>query len=500
MNRLLLTFCSITLKNKMEKYLDEALLTYSSMDYYPFHMPGHKRQKIGCWTPEEIDITEIEGFDNLHHAEGIIEEAQKRLAKTFGADHSFLLVNGSTSGLLAAICGSVRKGSRVLIGRNSHKAVYHAAYLMELKTEYLYPERTDFGIQGSIKPEQVERKLQEFPDTAAVIITSPTYDGVVSDIASIAQIVHAHSIPLIVDEAHGAHFGFSAEFPRKALALGADLCVESLHKTLPSYTQTAVLHAADTERVDLGRIRRYLGIYQSSSPSYILMAGMDRCTRILREQGKELFEAFENRLRDFYRNCETLENVQVFPYKTEDAGIWNKDISKILISAEQAGLNGQQLYDLLLREYHLQMEMASGHYVTALTSVMDTEEGFARLLTALREIDRREESGKKIFTPEEIYQPGVKRMEISGAMDARKQILELKNSAGHISGEFIYLYPPGIPLIAPGEMITAEILQVLDICQKRNMQIQGMEDLEGKYVQCVKENNVLKHRKTTLIL
>lgn len=483
----------------MEKYLDQALAAYSKTDYYPFHMPGHKRQKMSDRIPEEIDITEIEGFDNLHHAEGIIEEAQKRLAETFGAEHSFLLVNGSTSGLLSAICGSVKKGSRVLIGRNSHKAVYHAAYLMELKVEYLYPERTKFGIQGSVMPDQVKRKLQEFPDTAAVIITSPTYDGVVSDIESIADIVHTYKIPLIVDEAHGAHFGFSAEFPQKALTLGADLCIESLHKTLPSYTQTAVLHVGDTGLVDLERIKRYLGIYQSSSPSYILMAGMDRCTRMLQQHGKELFHNFEDRLKAFYQSCGDFKKVQVFPYKSEDAGIWEKDISKILISAENAGLNGQQLYDLLLNQYHLQMEMASGHYVTALTSIMDTDEGFARLLDALREIDSRKENGQgtvilplektgresKILTPEEIYQPGEKRMEIFEAVDAEKQTAELCRSAGRISGEFIYLYPPGIPLVAPGEMITSEILRVIDICQRRHMQVQGLSDMEGKTVQYV---------------
>lgn len=480
----------ITLNSKMEKYLDEALMIYSKNDYYPFHMPGHKRKKMGGWLPEDIDITEIEGFDNLHHAEGIIKEAQKRLARVFGAKHSFFLVNGSTSGLLAAICGSVKKGSRVLIGRNSHKAVYHAAYLMELKAEYLYPERTEFGIQGSIAPKQVEQKLREFPETAAVIITSPTYDGVVSDIKAIAELVHAYKIPLIVDEAHGAHFGFSEEFPQKALALGADLCIESLHKTLPSYTQTAALHVGNTELVDLERVKRYLGIYQSSSPSYIFMAGMDRCTRILQQRGKDLFRTFECRLKDFYQSCENFRKVEVFPYNNSDAGIWKKDISKILISAEKAGLNGQQLYDLLLNQYHLQMEMASGHYVTALTSIMDTDQGFLRLLNALREIDCRGKNCEKtnILTPAEIYQTGEKKMEIFEAMDAGKQTVELSKSAGCISGEFIYLYPPGIPLVAPGEVITDKMLKVAAICQKRSMHVQGMADMEGRNVQCVNTN------------
>lgn len=476
----------------MERYLDEKLIEYSKMDYYPFHMPGHKRQKMGTWTPEEIDITEIDGFDNLHHAEGILKDVQERIARIFGADHSFLLVNGSTSGILAAVCGTVRKGSRILMGRNCHKAVYHAAYLMELKTEYLYPELTQFGIQGSIDPKQVEKKLQEFSDIAAVIITSPTYDGVVSDISSIAEIVHARGIPLIVDEAHGAHFGFSECFPKKALVQGADLCIESLHKTLPCFTQSAVLHAADSKWIDQDRIKRYLGIYQSSSPSYVLMAGADRCIRMLCQDGERLFDEYEKRLQRFYRSCEKFQHVKVFPYSNTDAGIWDKDISKILITAQDAGLNGQELYELLLERYHLQMEMASGHYVTALTSVMDTEEGFGRLLAALQEIDERQDADRNggeekavILTPAEIYQPREKKMEIFEAMDAPKREAELADSANCISGEFVYLYPPGIPLVTPGELISEEMLQIISICQQRNMQIQGMQDFEGKKLQVI---------------
>lgn len=286
-----------------EEYLDKKLLAYSQSDAYPFHMPGHKRQRMGNWIPEELDITEITGFDNLHHAEGILREAQQRAAELFGADETFFLVNGSTAGLLAAVCGTVKKGGRLLMARNCHKAVYHAVYLMELKTAYLYPEETAFGIQGSITPEQVAEMLEQYPDTEAVFLTSPTYDGVVSDIAAIAEIVHAKEIPLIIDEAHGAHFGFSKGFPQKALALGADLCIESVHKTLPAYTQSALLHYRKNPWVDLERVKRYLGIYQSSSPSYILMAGIDRCSRILLEQVKNCLRNMKPGYMIFMKNA-----------------------------------------------------------------------------------------------------------------------------------------------------------------------------------------------------
>ncbi|MCD8109323.1 MAG: aminotransferase class V-fold PLP-dependent enzyme [Clostridiales bacterium] len=531
----------------MKKYLDELLMEYGCSDIYPFHMPGHKRQCLGEFRPEEIDITEIDGFDNLHHAGGILKEGQERLASLFGSDESFYLINGSTAGILAAICGCMKKGGRLLIGRNCHQSVYHAACLMEARVAYLYPEPTDFGIQGSIVPEEAERKLREFPDAQAVVITSPTYDGVVSDIETIAEIVHAHGIPLIVDAAHGAHFGFSKGFPQKAIALGADLSVESLHKTLPCYTQTAVLHmrkavdgrwmntdgclkeqnnqdspAAGDEmypakgyRFDPERVKGYLEIFQSSSPSYVLMAGIDRCVRMLEEdlckyrQPKQrqgsLFGMFENRLRQFYKKCGEFRHVKVLPGCS--GGIYGRDYSKILISAETAGLNGQQLYNLLLDKYHLQMEMASGHYVTAITTIMDTEEGFCRLFTALREIDEGTKACREFIandsspdrkkalpegggaagcsdensdaaaarelTPVKLYRPQLKCLEIAQATDAEKRVLPLPESANRIAGEFIYLYPPGIPVIVPGEIITKETLELIEVCCSRGMQVQG---------------------------
>ncbi len=457
----------------MEQYLDEALLAYSRSDNYPFHMPGHKRRRLGDFVPEEIDITEIDGFDNLHHADGILKEGQERLASLFGADESFYLVNGSTAGILAAVCGCMEKGGRILIGRNCHRSVYHAAYLTEARITCLWPEPTEFGIQGSIAPEQVKRLLAEYPDVQAVVVTSPTYEGVVSDIASIAAAVHERGIPLIVDAAHGAHFGFSETFPAKAIALGADLSVESLHKTLPAYTQSAVLLLRKTSegkyRFDPERVRRYLEIFQSSSPSYVLMAGMDRCVRLLEEdvkkyrradqRGGSLLGVFEERLRLFYEKCGDFRRVKVFPHtdfscfkggcSDVHVGIFGRDPSKILIFAEAAGLNGQQLYNLLRENYHLQMEMASGHFVCAIATVMDTAEGFERLYAALSEIDERSDADRdshektgRILTPVQIYRPQIKSMEIAEATDAKKEDLLLREAGVRIRGDFVLLYPP----------------------------------------------------------
>ena len=227
------------------------------------------------------------------------------------------------------------------------------------------------------------------------------------------------------------------------------------------------------------------------------MAGIDRCTRILREQGTALFTAFERHLHDFYQSCENLQHISVFPGNGNDNGIWDRDSSKILICAEAVGLHGQDLADLLTEKYHLELEMASGHYATALTSIMDTKEGFDRLYVALHELDQsfddmsgnlQDKNGQQIFTTDAIYRSAKKVKKISEAMDAPKEKVKLLESAGSVSGEFVYLYPPGIPILAPGELVTPEILDALATCQQRNMEVQGMKDFSGIWLEVCQDN------------
>ena len=265
------------------EHLYDKLMAYSISGHYGFHMPGHKRNTalLGTGLPYGLDITEIDGFDDLHHARGIIREGQECAAKLYHADESHYLVNGSTVGLLSAILGSTRPGDRVIIARNCHKSVYNAIFLNDLKPVYIYPDMipgTD--ICGPVSAAQAAALIREYPDAKAVIITSPTYDGIVSDVAAIAEEAHKNGIPLILDEAHGAHFGFHPYFPKNGNQLGADLVIHSLHKTMPSLTQTALLHM-NGELADRDNVRRYLHMLQSSSPSYILMASIDQCIRLI---------------------------------------------------------------------------------------------------------------------------------------------------------------------------------------------------------------------------
>ena len=263
---------------------------------YPYHMPGHKRNMAG-YPMEEfygIDITEIEGFDNLHLPKEIIKDIMERAEKLFGAE-SYLLVNGSTGGILSAVSAALKKGETLLMARNCHKAAYHAAYLRECRIEYCYPEILDtFGICGSVSPEKIRMHLEKNRKIKAIFITSPTYDGVVSDVEQIVRDAHKRGILVIVDEAHGAHFGMDERFPKSAVECGADIVIHSIHKTLPAFTQTALLHVQG-ELIDRGRLRRFLQIYQTSSPSYILMAGIEQCISIMEKERKQLYNNFLNK-------------------------------------------------------------------------------------------------------------------------------------------------------------------------------------------------------------
>lgn len=473
-------------------YLDQKLQTYAESDYYPFHMPGHKRtDKLDFPNPYSIDITEIDGFDNLHHAEGILKDAQMRAADIFGAKATFYLINGSTSGILSAISAALPPKGTLLMSRNSHKSAYHAAYLRELETIYLLPAAAEFGISGSIPPAYVAQALNDFPQAGAVFITSPTYDGVVSDIQSIADLAHARGIPLIVDEAHGAHFAFSRQFPSPALKCGADIVIQSLHKTLPCLTQTALLHV-NSNLTDISLIKRFLDIYQTSSPSYPLMASMERCIRFMKEEGAGYLADFTNMLQKFYQKTERLQHLKVFQKSFCPPEVcFDHDFSKILISVGTTGLTGKELYDILLHTYHLQMEMSSGHYVIALTSMMDSKTGFQRLFSALDDIDHKYHASesdhpKKLLTAEMIYQMPKPSMSISAAINQTSELLPLKASTGHTSQEYIYLYPPGIPLVAPGEIMTGKLLGTISQCQKQGLSVVGLSDMENNRIKVVK--------------
>lgn len=477
--------------------LYRALESYSQEDYYPFHMPGHKRNSgtVDTDLPFDRDITEIEGFDNLHHPEGILKKAQETAAEVYGTKECYYSINGSTAALLAAVSAAVPGNGEILIARNCHKAVYHALYLRNLTPTYVYPQMDKkWWINGGISPDKVERTLAENPKIRAVLITSPTYDGVVSDIKKIAEIVHRYEIPLIVDEAHGAHFHFSNYFPVSAAELGADLVIQSFHKTLPSMTQTAVLHNC-SDRVDSRLIRRFMGIYQSSSPSYILMASMDACMAKMVSDGKEMFRNFTRILERARRTLSECKYIRLVSPEIGKAGVFDYDRSKLILSTKYASITGKELARILLDKYHIQVEMETEHYVLALAAVGDSEEGFERLCQAIKEIDQEEAQKKKEkkeseeqSTERTAYTSMNQFMTITEAMESENEICKLEESIGRISAEFGYLYPPGIPLIVPGEQITGQFIRNMRIYMEEGLYLQGLEDYTNETIRVVSQN------------
>lgn len=446
--------------------LPEQLAAYAAGDTYPLHMPGHKRRPDAAAfaDPYAIDITEIDEFDNLHDAHGVLADEMARAARLWGSRRAFYLVNGSTGGLLAGITACVRRGDRVLVARNAHRAVYHALALNGLRPVYALPAMDEsFGIAGSLSPDAVEQALAAHPDVRLVIVTSPTYDGVLSDIPALAAAAHRHGARLLVDEAHGAHLGLAEGFPPSAVTGGADVVVQSVHKTLPSLTQTALLHVA-SDRVDADEVARQLAIFQTSSPSYPLMASIAACVARLEAERVPLFAAYRARLDRFDQRIRTLRHLRALCHGADSpthhafAGF---DPGKLVISCRGTALTGGQLADRLRRDFRLEAEMASTDYVLAMTSVCDSDDGFDRLAEALLAIDQTlTTAAAKATRPPLLIPPAV--CPIGEALDAPGQLTPLADSAGGVSREYVWAYPPGIPLLTPGERITPALLALFD--------------------------------------
>lgn len=478
------------------KTLYEALRKYTDSDAYPFHMPGHKRRMGWIKDPFAVDITEIDGFDNLHCAEGIILEAEKRAAAFAGAEESFFLVNGSTCGILSAVSACVPKNGTILMARNSHKSAYHSVFLRDLEVKYLYPQIiSDYGLNGGYDKTEIKKILERDPKIQAVFVTSPTYDGIVSDIRGIAEIVHHFKIPFIVDEAHGAHFGIAEGFPQSALKYGADLVIQSLHKTLPCLTQTAILHCQGN-LVDRERLKRYLQIYQTSSPSYVFLAAMDQCIEKMKKSGKEMFEKFKRNLEIFRDNTRDLCAIEIPGEELiGNNGVFAFDLSKLIFSVRKTKRTGKWLQERLRGDYHLELEMASGDYALAMTSVADDEEGFRRLEKALHEIDKElKQDGISNPNSKRDSDFSLKRLEsickISCMEEVPVRSLSWEKGIGKIAGEYAYLYPPGIPLIVPGEKISKELVCQIQYYQKRQFQIQGLSDQTGQTILTAAEEEI----------
>lgn len=459
----------------------ERLQAHRDEGYLSLHMPGHKENTrlapylntLGAG----LDITELPDFDDLHDPTEILAESMARAAALWGSEKSYYQVNGSSGALLAAIRAATRRGDRVLVARNCHKSIYHAVELCGLNPVFLLPpvEET-FGLSGSISPEQVEEALEAYPDIKLIVYPSPTYDGVISDTAGICRVAHARSIPVLVDEAHGAHLGLTRHFPPNAAALGADLAVASLHKMLPSLTQTAILHAGG-QIVNIPQVTRQTGIFQSSSPSYLLMASMDSCTRLLESQREELFTQWVRRLAEFDRAAQGLRHLRL-PFHGQEAGqtypnIFAFDPAKIVISTRRSSLSGVELMHILRQDYHIELEMALDHYAVAMTGLGTDDTMPARLANALLEIDRTCSPAEAVPPVEPVTELPPRVCSIEEAAMADSRLTSMEEAMGRTAAEYLWAYPPGIPLITPGEVVTPPLAETVRRLHRAGVKLVG---------------------------
>ena len=482
----------------MKLYINEAINEYIKRDIFPWHMPGHKR-KVAMDHLFEKDFTEVPGLDDLHHPEGIIKDAEDEIAKVYGTRKSFFLVNGSTSGIMSAIYAAVSiykdAKPKILVARNCHKSVFNAIELLGAEPVYVYPDRflmeendrDDSSIYKGLRPEDFVILKDELAsgNIACAVITSPTYEGFLSDVNGISSLLHKYGIPLIVDEAHGAHLPFCDKFGRSAIYSGADMVIQSLHKTLPALTQTAVLHIADTKMCDdrylstgshevdskpasnagvvasihndlEDRVRKYLRIFMSSSPSYVFLANMERCIAWC-DENRDEFDKFYDRVMAFRKRTEAegLHNIGLLP-----ADRVKTDPSRLTFVIK--GMSGRKAAKLLEEKYGIVVEMTGADHIVLISTVMDSEEDFMRLESAIKELDVDIEYGSD-HQDEEKTVVGLEEF----VVHTDHGECPINYAIGLRSKDYIYMYPPGSPIIAPGDTITKEMTETILACLER---------------------------------
>ena len=454
-----------------------ALQAYAESDFYPFHMPGHKRNTalLPDALPYPLDITEIDGFDNLHAPEGILKELNNRLAALYKSPASFALVNGSTVGILAGMRAAAAPESTVLVARNVHRSVCNALELLRLKPVWLSPKvDSETGIAGGIAESDVRRALKEHPEVRLVVLTSPTYDGVISDVASIVKAAHEKKVPVLLDEAHGAHLQFCGLSAFSGVSNKADIVIQSLHKTLPALTQCAVAHIGG-ELISPAEFARQVSVFETSSPSYVLLASIAACVRLLETRGEELFAAYNARLERFSESCNQLKVLSVpgkgncpanFPDQTAF------DPGKLPILTANSDIDGAALAERLRKEFHIEPEMTAISYTLLMTSVCDTDEGFLRLETALREIDSKLSKSEPplCFSPLPLPRQVLTPAE---ATARPKTALPFEKALGKTAAEAVWCYPPGTPLIMPGEEITKDLSDAVQAAKAHGLSVQS---------------------------
>lgn len=465
--------------------LFDAIRRYIDLKPAYFRIPGHRFERgiSDRWKEavgEEIfkfDLTETPLVDDLHNPEGPIKEAQQLAQEVFHAEHSYFLVNGTTCGNEAMVVTTAFEGQKVAIPRNAHKSALMGLIIGGAEPVYLAPELSlEWGVQGGITKEAVEAMFLEHPDCKGVMVVSPTYYGICSDLRGIAEVCHRHNAVLMVDEAHGAHLYFSDQLPEGALRQGADMCAQSIHKVTGSLTQSSMLHVK-SKRVDIDRLEATLHIVQSTSPSYLLMTSLDMARYELAVNGEEMIRnavELSNYAREEINRIEGM--ICVGKEMVGHCGIKELDTTRLIISGRKLGITGFSLYSTLFEEYGVDLELSDYLNVLAIVTYANTKEDIDRLINALKEIAEKHKGGSEIVN--EIFLPKVPERILTPrqAYFSSKKSVPWDEAEGRIAGEMIAPYPPGIPVIYPGERMTREVWEYVENYRVRGRHLHGPAD------------------------
>lgn len=479
--------------------LYEAVVSYVRKHKVSFHTPGHKhgqaipaafRRFVGE-TVFDMDLTLLAEVDSLHEPTSVIRDAQQLAADAYGADASFFLVNGSTVGNQAMILSTCQPGDLVLVPRNAHQSVLAGVLLAGCEPVFMRPEiNKDLGLYSNVTVGTVEVALKRWPQVKAVLVTSPTYNGIAADTARLAEIVHEHGLPLLIDEAHGPHLKFHDDLPLSAMEAGADMAVQSTHKILAGMTQSSLLHAK-RGRIDLGRVRKVLKLLTTTSPSYILMSSIDMARRQMAMDGTKLLGRALKLARKAREDVNKIEGLTCFGRESVGSGgIYDLDETKLTIAVGGLNATGYEVARELNKKYGIQVEYADLFSVFLIVSFGNTEQEIVRLTRALRNIAAwaRTRKGRR-KKPVRWVLPGFSARPAVNpryAFFAPKETLALEKAVGRVSAETLSPYPPGIPLIVPGERLDKEAVKAIRSLQAAGCRIQGPADASLDTIQVVK--------------
>ena len=461
----------------------EALEQFRKNKVVPFDVPGHKR---GRGNPElvqllgkqcvELDVNSMKPLDTLCHPISVIKEAEELAAEAFGASHAFLMVGGTTSAVQSMVLTACKKGEKIILPRNVHRSVINALVVNGATPIYVNPDvDKKLGIALGMKISQVEKAIEDNPDAVAILVNNPTYYGICSNLKKIVEIAHAHNMLVLVDEAHGTHFYFGENMPITAMAAGADMASVSMHKSGGSLTQSSFLLTGPN--VSAGYVRQVINLTQTTSASYLLLASLDMSRRNLALRGKEAFEEVEkiaayarneiNKIDGYYAYGEELINGD---------SIYDFDTTKLTVYTLDIGLAGIEVYDKLRDEYDIQLELGDIGNILAYISIGDRMRETERLVSALYDIRRRYKKDRTGLFDHEYINPSVVMTPQEAFYAEKEEMIPIRETNGRICTEFVMCYPPGIPILAPGERITQEIIDYIVYAKEKGCSMTGPED------------------------